>query len=108
MVGNDPATAVVAHAAADVAVIILTWLLVHRLRRTSKAYNDQYGHLAGDELLRCLADGLGALLPATAAPARWGGEEFVVALPDLSAAEAHAVAERIRTKDQGRDRVEAA
>ncbi|HEY0890570.1 MAG TPA: GGDEF domain-containing protein [Nocardioides sp.] len=62
-----------------------------------KAYNDQYGHLAGDELLRCFAGGLGSLLPATAAPARWGGEEFVVALPDLSGAEAHAVAERIRT-----------
>lgn len=61
-----------------------------------KAYNDQHGHLAGDDLLRRFAADIAAVLPYSATAARWGGEEFVVALPGLSPAEATHVAERIR------------
>ncbi len=62
-----------------------------------KQINDHYGHLAGDDCLRhavrCLEDGVatrGGLV------ARFGGEEFVVALPVANAQEALQVAESIR------------
>lgn len=62
-----------------------------------KAYNDGYGHLAGDACLREVA----SLLSATACDcgarvARYGGEEFVVLLPDADAARSRAFAERLR------------
>ncbi|MDJ0359439.1 bifunctional diguanylate cyclase/phosphodiesterase [Rhodococcus sp. H29-C3] len=45
-----------------------------------KALNDFYGHSAGDEYLRALADTLRAVLPPEATIARWGGDEFVVVM----------------------------
>ncbi|WP_325131631.1 diguanylate cyclase [Arenimonas sp.] len=64
-----------------------------------KDVNDTHGHLAGDECLRwlgrCLHDNLvdhGALL------ARFGGEEFVVALPDIAGDRLVQVAEQLRLK----------
>jgi diguanylate cyclase (GGDEF)-like protein len=56
-----------------------------------KQINDRYGHLTGDECLRWAAHCIGqALRPYAAVPARFGGEEFIVALPgaDLAAAKA--------------------
>lgn len=51
-----------------------------------KAFNDRYGHPAGDETLRlvaqCLRDGLDS---ADALACRWGGEEFVLVLPGMDA-----------------------
>lgn len=61
-----------------------------------KAYNDQHGHLAGDDLLSRFAAGMLGVLPSNALAARWGGEEFVVAVPGLTLTEAVAVAERVR------------
>ena len=62
-----------------------------------KAYNDRYGHQAGDNVLKriagCIAGALGR--PADLA-ARYGGEEFAVFLPDTQAAGAFKVAEIIR------------
>lgn len=46
-----------------------------------KDYNDRHGHPAGDRLLRSFADGARRALRATDVLARWGGEEFSVALP---------------------------
>jgi diguanylate cyclase (GGDEF)-like protein len=63
-----------------------------------KAYNDTYGHQAGDDTLaavaRCIADNIRR--PADSA-ARYGGEEFIVVLPDTSAAGASLIAEKIRS-----------
>jgi diguanylate cyclase (GGDEF)-like protein len=64
-----------------------------------KAYNDTYGHQAGDQILVgiaiCISD---AVRRAGDCPARYGGEEFAVLLPGLSALEAFTVAEIIRLK----------
>ena len=62
-----------------------------------KEYNDRYGHLAGDDCLRQVA---GALAAAALRPrdffGRFGGEEFVMVLPETDAGSALTVAERLR------------
>ncbi len=62
-----------------------------------KKFNDQYGHLAGDECLKAIARILGAHArrPGDLA-ARFGGEEFVVILPGLGKEKAMAWAEDVR------------
>lgn len=62
-----------------------------------KAINDQYGHAAGDELLRTVAAAVTPCLRDYDIFARFGGEEFVVLLPDTSHEEAMSVAERLRS-----------
>lgn len=62
-----------------------------------KRYNDSHGHLGGDALLREFAAAAQACLREVDVIARWGGEEFVVALPGCTAQDAVAVADRIRT-----------
>lgn len=61
-----------------------------------KKVNDAMGHPAGDELLRRLAQVLGADLRQTDMIARYGGEEFAVLLPETTKHEAMQVAERMR------------
>ncbi len=62
-----------------------------------KQINDRYGHLVGDECLRWAARTIGqALRPHNALLARFGGEEFVVALAGLDLEAATAVAEELR------------
>jgi len=61
-----------------------------------KAVNDQHGHLVGDEVLICVANQLRALLRKVDFCARFGGEEFVLCLPDTDDVGATEVAERIR------------
>lgn len=62
-----------------------------------KAINDRYGHLVGDECLRWAARRIGGALRAhDALVARFGGEEFVAALPDSDLHAAVAVAESVR------------
>ncbi len=62
-----------------------------------KAINDRHGHLVGDECLRWAARRIGrALRPHDALLARFGGEEFVVVLPDHDLHSAVAVAEELR------------
>lgn len=60
-----------------------------------KLVNDNYGHAAGDAVLRHLAAGLSATFRATDIVARFGGEEFVVLLSGTSINEAHAIAQRL-------------
>lgn len=61
-----------------------------------KRINDLYGHDAGDEVLRECAERLRSLVRGIDIVARFGGEEFVVAMPDTDAFAASRVAERIR------------
>ena len=62
-----------------------------------KRVNDGYGHRIGDEVLRATAATIDGNLRLEDAVARWGGEEFLVALPGASSDCAEAAAERIRT-----------
>jgi len=61
-----------------------------------KRFNDRHGHLHGDEVLRRVAATLRGSCRAADLPARFGGDEFVVVLPQTGKGEATRVAERIR------------
>jgi diguanylate cyclase (GGDEF)-like protein/PAS domain S-box-containing protein len=61
-----------------------------------KVFNDSYGHLEGDRVLKRFANTMQAAVRATDLACRYGGEEFVVLLPHTDAKEALVVAERIR------------
>jgi len=61
-----------------------------------KALNDGYGHAAGDTVLRAFAGVLSTTIRNMDTAGRWGGEEFVVILPEATAEEALDIAERIR------------
>lgn len=62
-----------------------------------KRINDRYGHLVGDDCLRGTSNTMaGVLAPYNALLARFGGEEFIAALPGMGLAEASAVAEELR------------
>ena len=63
-----------------------------------KAINDSHGHGAGDEVLRLVAKAIATSVRDTDLVARWGGEEFLVALPETSYAGALVCAEKIRAK----------
>src|SRR6266508_3455879 len=58
--------------------------------------NNTYGHLAGDAVLKGIADVFRTHLRHYDVPARFGGEEFSILLPETSAEEAFEIAERIR------------
>jgi diguanylate cyclase (GGDEF)-like protein len=92
-----------------------TWLyttLEHEIRRSSrmgrtfallmldlddlKPVNDTFGHQSGDRLLKGAAEALLRTIRFTDAAARYGGDEFVVLLPETDAAGAHIVAEKLR------------
>jgi diguanylate cyclase (GGDEF)-like protein len=61
-----------------------------------KRFNDTHGHQAGDEALRRVGAALGASVRASDFVCRYGGEEFLVFLPECELAEATAKAETIR------------
>ncbi len=61
-----------------------------------KMINDQYGHLFGDQILKKIAQLCLINTRATDLVARWGGEEFVVLLPETTQAQAQIVADKIR------------
>ncbi|MCZ3385377.1 MAG: sensor domain-containing diguanylate cyclase [Actinomycetia bacterium] len=60
-----------------------------------KAYNDTYGHNAGDTLLKSLGESWRHLVRPDDLLVRWGGEEFAVALPGCTPSEALVVLERL-------------
>ena len=61
-----------------------------------KRINDSYGHLAGDKVLKIVADQLRKRLRSHDFIARFGGEEFVLLLPQTSPAAAAQIAEMLR------------
>ncbi len=61
-----------------------------------KEVNDTHGHALGDEVLQRICEKVTADLRPTDIFARWGGEEFVVVLPDTDADAACRLAERLR------------
>ncbi len=63
-----------------------------------KHYNDDFGHLAGDDVLRSLAETLRSHARIEDLVARYGGEEFAVILPETGEAAARSFAEKLRTE----------
>ncbi|WP_375197281.1 diguanylate cyclase domain-containing protein [Sphingobium sp.] len=61
-----------------------------------KAVNDAHGHALGDRVIVSLARILAQFAPPSAVTARFGGEEFVLFLPDMNAAQAAGIANDIR------------
>lgn len=62
-----------------------------------KQINDKYGHLAGDKVLKMLAEGLRTSLRSMDIIGRYGGEEFVILLPETNLSTAKHIADRMRT-----------
>ena len=65
-----------------------------------KQVNDTFGHLRGDEVLKRVADLLKKTLRKTDTPGRWGGEEFLILLPQQDKMSACMVAEKLRAAMQ--------
>jgi diguanylate cyclase (GGDEF)-like protein len=64
-----------------------------------KRINDTHGHNVGDKALVALADAIKQEVREDKdIPARWGGEEFVVLVPEVTRETLHEIAERIRTR----------
>ena len=62
-----------------------------------KPVNDELGHEVGDECLLFLGELLSSTLRLEDSPVRYGGDEFIVLMPNLTISQARAVAERIRS-----------
>ena len=62
-----------------------------------KVFNDTFGHQAGDDVLRGVADAVREAVRTFDVPARYGGEELAVVLPETDAESAAIVAERVRS-----------
>jgi diguanylate cyclase (GGDEF)-like protein len=67
-----------------------------------KQVNDQYGHAAGDEVLKAFAGALRKTVRESDVAGRWGGEEFALVLPGTDAAGGARLAERARATIEGR------
>ena len=68
-----------------------------------KAVNDEHGHPAGDQVLRTVSDLARRGLRTSDTLGRWGGEEFVILLPETGASDAAAQAERMQALVAGHD-----
>jgi diguanylate cyclase len=62
-----------------------------------KRVNDTYGHIEGDKTLKVVAKCLLDCVRESDLLARWGGDEFVLLLPETSKADAQMIAEKLST-----------
>jgi diguanylate cyclase (GGDEF)-like protein/PAS domain S-box-containing protein len=65
-----------------------------------KSINDTHGHAVGDQVLVAVTRAAQVVLDSTSVFARWGGEEFIIFLPDSSLYRTGVVAEKIRAEIQ--------
>ncbi len=61
-----------------------------------KKINDNYGHIAGDEVLKKVASEIKTIIRKDDLLGRWGGEEFLVVLPNATLDDAYKIGEKIR------------
>lgn len=97
-------TTLLSHAQRYEAPLSVLVLDVDHFRR----FNDTYSHALGDLVLGTVADVLRASLREADTPARWGGEEFAVLMPETGREGACLVAERIRAALEAHPRQDAA
>ena len=88
---NEVLTAEIARSARTGRPFSVLFLDLNGLKRI----NDRYGHLAGNQALRRVADALRRSCRATDTPARFGGDEFVAILPETDEAGGQVVARRV-------------
>jgi diguanylate cyclase (GGDEF)-like protein len=88
------ATAEVARAVRTSSPLAVALLDLDRFKRI----NDTYGHLIGDEVLRQIADTMTGVLREYDVAGRFGGEEFVMLLPQTRAPDAFKIADRVRAR----------
>jgi diguanylate cyclase len=89
------------HAAVQSQVVCLVVLDIDHFKR----FNDLYGHLTGDQVLRLVAMTMRECVEPRTTIARFGGEEFGIILPDCGRLEARELAEKVRTSVMGRELV---
>jgi diguanylate cyclase len=70
-----------------------------------KRFNDTYGHLTGDQVLKLVGITMREIVKANATLSRFGGEEFAIILPGATLEAAHAIAENIRKGVMSRELV---
>jgi diguanylate cyclase (GGDEF)-like protein len=63
-----------------------------------KSVNDQYGHDKGDEIIKSLGAVFKSVLRKQDSLARWGGEEYLLLLPETNGGQGMQIAEKLRTK----------
>ena len=68
-----------------------------------KSVNDTYGHLVGDEVLKALVKVVQLSVRKMDILARWGGEEFMILVPESTAEAAHELAQRLRKAIEAHD-----
>ena len=67
-----------------------------------KLFNDNYGHHAGDAALATVAETIADNIRPYDSAIRYGGEEFMVLLPNTNATEARIIAERLKERVRNR------
>ena len=68
-----------------------------------KLVNDNFGHIVGDEVLKEVAKIIKESIRKVDTAGRWGGEEFMIVLPDSDLDVGRILAEKIRTKIESND-----
>lgn len=63
-----------------------------------KEINDRYGHITGDQVLKSMAEAFSNNVRQSDVVGRYGGDEFIILMPECNQDEAHKTAERLRKK----------